>query len=98
MENISLLISLLYEFSIALPFGLATAPRVFTNLVKPTYHRLFTRIIHTYYYFLRHIAVFGNFVADCSQNVSAVIKVLEEIYGVVIIDFQNRLRPILVIY
>ena len=73
--------SLLYEFSIVLPFGLASSPRVFTNLVQPTI-AYFTRIIHTYYYFLRHIAVFGNFVADCSQNVSTVIKVLEEIYGV----------------
>jgi hypothetical protein len=28
--------SLLYEFGIVLPFGLASAPRLFTNLVKPT--------------------------------------------------------------
>jgi hypothetical protein len=28
--------SLIYEFSIVLPFGLASDPRVFTNLVKPS--------------------------------------------------------------
>jgi hypothetical protein len=28
--------SLPYEFSIVLPFGLASSPRLFTNLVKPT--------------------------------------------------------------
>jgi hypothetical protein len=26
----------LYEFNIVLPFGLASSPRLFTNLVKPT--------------------------------------------------------------
>jgi hypothetical protein len=30
----------LYEFSIVLPFGLASASRVFTNLVKPTISHL----------------------------------------------------------
>jgi hypothetical protein len=28
--------NILYEFSIVLPFGLASSPRLFTNLVKPT--------------------------------------------------------------
>ena len=72
---------LLYEF-IVLPFGLTLAPRVFTKLMKPIIAYLrgkFVRII----IFLDDIAILGNSFAECSQNVTTVVKVLEEMGFVV---------------
>jgi hypothetical protein len=88
---------LVHEF-IVLPFGLASAPCVFTKLMKPIIAYLrgkFIRII----IFLDDIAVLGNSFADCSQNVSTVIKVLEEMGFVVNIEKSSLLpKHILVFY
>ena len=80
----------LYEF-IVLPFGLASAPRVFTKLMKPIIAYLRGKSVRLII-FLDDIAVLGNSFADCSQNVLTVIQVLEEM-GFIVNTEKSCLVP-----
>ena len=81
---------LLYEF-IVLPFGLVSAPRVFTKLMKPIIAYLRGKSMRLII-FLDDIAVLGNSFADCSQNVLTVIQVLEEM-GFIVNTEKSCLVP-----
>lgn len=80
----------LYEFN-CLPFGLCTAPYVFTKLLKPVmeYLRLngFISVIY-----IDDIFLIGNTFLECKNNVEATIKLLKDL-GFLINMEKSSLKP-----
>ena len=81
---------MLYEF-LVLPFGLCTAPFVFTKLTKPVAAFLRTMGIHIIFY-LDDILVIGSSEVECRLNVEMTLKVLREA-GFVINLKKSHLIP-----
>lgn len=66
---------LLYQFN-CLPFGLCTAPREFTKLLKPVAHYLRSKGYLSVIY-LDDILLIGNSPLECSENVRETREILE---------------------
>lgn len=80
----------LYEFN-CLPFGLCTAPYVFTKLLKPVMEYLRSRNMISVIYLDDYFCV-GKTYYDCMKNVKQTCKILEEI-GFMINRRKSSLIP-----
>lgn len=80
----------LFEFN-CLPFGLNTAPYVFTQIIKPVTEHLrglgFLSVIY-----LDDLLVFGNTYSDCLKNINASVELLERV-GFIINDKKSCKIP-----
>lgn len=80
----------LYEFT-CLPFGLNTAPYVFTKLLKPVFsylrHRGFISVVY-----LDDVWIFGDTNQDCLANLSETRRILEKL-GFIINETKSQLSP-----
>ena len=79
-----------YEF-LALPFGLSSAPRIFTKIIKPVIAYLRDRVIRLVI-FLDDIAVLGGSVQECQTDVNKVIDLLGKM-GFIINHGKSNLTP-----
>lgn len=80
----------IYEFS-CLPFGLCTAPYVFTKLLKPVMECLRSNNILCVIY-LDDILCFGNDYTQCLNNVQFIVKLLQTL-GFIINREKSCLTP-----
>lgn len=80
----------LYEFS-SLPFGLSTAPYVFTKTLKPVIHHLRSMGI-TLVIYLDDILIIGKTKEICSKNTKIAIEVLTKL-GFIINNEKSVLIP-----
>lgn len=78
-----------YEY-VCLPFGLSTAPRVFTKLMKVVMQHLRKQNFISVYY-LDDLLLFGNTVNECRDNVKATVCLLEGLGF--IISSKSELEP-----
>lgn len=80
----------LYEFN-CLPFGLSTAPYVFTKLMKPVISHLrelgFLSVIY-----LDDLLLFGNTYSNCLKNINTSVELLESL-GFIINDEKSCKIP-----
>lgn len=79
-----------FQFN-CLPFGLCTAPCVFTKLLKPLAHHLRLKGISSVIY-LDDILVFGKTKEECSMNVSITRNLLESL-GFMLNEAKCELIP-----
>lgn len=80
----------LYEFN-CLPFGLCTAPYVFTKLLKPVLELLRNKNLLSVVY-LDDILCFGQSYDECANNVRTTTKLLESL-GFIINKDKSCLHP-----
>lgn len=80
----------LYEFN-CLPFGLATAPYVFTKLMKPVMFHLRKNGLTSVVY-LDDFLLIGSSYASCSENIRKTEKLLDEL-GFIINYNKSHLIP-----
>lgn len=81
---------LIYQFS-CLPFGLCTAPYVFTKLLKPVMECLRSKGILCVIY-LDDILCFGQTYMDCQNNVQMITKLLQSL-GFILNEEKSCLIP-----
>lgn len=82
--------NILYEFC-ALPFGLCSAPYIFTKLLKPVMSHLRSRGYKSVYY-LDDILCLGNTYQDCLENAQETIACLTKL-GFIINYKKSSLTP-----
>lgn len=80
----------LYEFNV-LPFGLNTAPYVFTKIMKPVV-RLLRSLGHLSTIYLDDLLLIGNSHKACLENISDTVKLLNSL-GFLINNDKSSLNP-----
>uniref|UniRef100_A0A1Y1N1R8 Reverse transcriptase domain-containing protein n=2 Tax=Photinus pyralis TaxID=7054 RepID=A0A1Y1N1R8_PHOPY len=80
----------LYEFT-CLPFGLCTAPLIFTKILKPIFGRLRSKGLLSVTY-LDDFLLLGDSYENCSLNVSSTRSLLCEL-GFIVNDVKSQLIP-----
>lgn len=83
-------LNIIYEFT-CLPFGLSTAPYVFTKIMKPIMFHLRSQKLMSVIY-LDDILCFGDDYEECKKNVDITIQLLESL-GFIINKEKSCLVP-----